>query len=62
MGTDGDKFDNSDDDSKSETVYARLIFTDGTIVKVETDAKKSEINGLRNQWSLTPWTRTTSIP
>jgi len=49
MGTDGDKFDNSDDDSKSETVYARLILTDGTIVKVETDAKKSEINGLRNQ-------------
>ena len=49
MGTDGDKFDNSDNDSKSETVYARLVLTDGTIVKVETDAKKSEIDGLRNQ-------------
>ena len=49
MGTDGDKFDNSNANSKSETVYARLILTDGTIVKVETDAKKSEIDGLRNQ-------------
>ena len=49
MGTDGDKFDNSTVNNKSETVYARLILTDGTIVKVETDAKKGEIDGLRNQ-------------
>ena len=49
MGTDGDKFDNSNANSKSETVYARLVLTDGTIVKVETDAKKSEIDNLRNQ-------------
>ena len=49
MGTDGDKFDNSNANSKSETVYARLVLTDGTIVKVETDAKKSEIANLRNQ-------------
>ncbi|MFB2020919.1 S-layer homology domain-containing protein [Pseudoflavonifractor sp. P01025] len=49
MGTDGDKFDNSQNNNKSETVYARLVLTDGTIVKVETDAKKSEIANLRNQ-------------
>ena len=50
MGTDGDKFDNSTTvNNKSETVYARLILTDGTIVKVETDAKKDEIPGLRQQ-------------
>ena len=49
MGTDGDKFDNSQNNNKSETVYARLVLTDGTIVKVETDAKKDEITGLRNQ-------------
>ncbi|MGI5934755.1 MAG: S-layer homology domain-containing protein [Lawsonibacter sp.] len=45
MGTDGDKFDNSDENSKSETVYARLILTDGTIVKVETDIKVSDAKG-----------------
>lgn len=49
MGTDGGKFDNSTTNNKSETVYARLILTDGTIVKVETDAKKGEIDNLRNQ-------------
>ena len=45
MGTDGDKFDNSTNNSKSETVYARLILTDGTIVKVETDIKVSDAKG-----------------
>lgn len=62
MGTDGGKFDNSTTNNKSETVYARLILTDGTIVKVETDAKKGEIDNLRTSWSPTPWIRTTSIP
>ena len=44
MGTDGDKFDNSNANSKSETVYARLILTDGTIAKVETDLKAEDVN------------------
>ena len=44
MGTDGDKFDNSNANSKSETVYARLILTDGTIAKVETDLKAEDVS------------------
>ena len=39
MGTDGDQYG----DTSSSTVYARLVLTDGTMVKVETDAKTSEI-------------------
>ena len=53
MGTDGDKFDNSNANSKSETVYARLILTDGTIAKVETDLKAEDTNGDGTKESLT---------
>ena len=42
MGTDGDQYGGSSNIS-GETVYARLVLTDGTMVKVETDAKTSEI-------------------
>ena len=41
MGTDGDQY--GDDDSS--TVYARLVLTDGTMVKVETDADVIDIDG-----------------
>ena len=40
MGTDGDQYDST---GKGNTVYARLVLTDGTIIKVETDAKASQI-------------------
>ncbi len=39
MGNDQDKFDQ--DSHKGTTYYARLVLTDGTIVKVETDNKSS---------------------
>ena len=42
MGTDGDQYG----DASSSTVYARLVLTDGTMVKVETDAKVSDINNM----------------
>ena len=45
MGSDNDKWDN---DPLGTTVYARLVLTDGTVVKVETDAKFSEIASLKN--------------
>ena len=45
MGSDNDKWDN---DPLGTTVYARLVLTDGTVVKVETDAKFSEIPSLKN--------------
>ena len=38
MGTDNDQYGKGDD-GKGTTVYARLVLTDGTIAKVETDAK-----------------------
>ena len=41
MGTDGDQYG----DTSSSTVYARLVLTDGTMVKVETDASIDEIYG-----------------
>ena len=44
MGTDGNKYDNSTSD-KGTTVYARLILTDGTQVKAETDLKASDADG-----------------
>ena len=44
MGTDEDQYGKGTND-KGTTVYARLILTDGTLVKVETDAVKDEING-----------------
>ena len=47
MGTDDDQYGKGD--NKGTTVYARLVLTDGTMVKVETDAKKGEIDNLRNQ-------------
>ena len=50
VGTDGDRYDNdTGSKDKSETVYARLILTDGTIVKVETDAKSTAVDSLRNR-------------
>ena len=42
MGTDSDKYGKGAND-KGTTVYARLVLTDGTMVSVETDNKKSEI-------------------
>ena len=39
MGTDDDAYGN---DPKGKTVYARLVLTDGTMVKVETDVKASD--------------------
>ena len=42
MGTDGDQYD--EDDLKGRTVYARLVLTDGTIIKVETDEKGTALN------------------
>ena len=42
MGTDGDQYDAGADD-RGTTVYARLVLSDGTILKAETDAKPSEI-------------------
>ncbi len=39
MGTDSDQYG---EDAKGKTVYARLVLTDGTMVKVETDAKANE--------------------
>ena len=45
MGSDNDKWDN---DILGTTVYARLVLTDGTVIKVETDAKFSEIASLKN--------------
>ena len=40
MGTDGDQY--GMDDDRGRTVYARLVLTDGTLVKVETDVKRSD--------------------
>ena len=45
MGTDSDQY-GVGDNNKGTTVYARLVLTDGTILKVETDAKVSEIGAL----------------
>ena len=47
MGTDGDQYDNTED-SRGTTVYARLVLTDGTLMKVETDNNADEIKYLRN--------------
>ena len=47
MGTDGDQYDNTED-SRGTTVYARLVLTDGTLMKVETDNNVDEIDDLRN--------------
>ncbi|MBM6680785.1 S-layer homology domain-containing protein [Pseudoflavonifractor capillosus] len=41
MGTDNDQYGKGDD-GKGTTVYARLVLTDGTIVKAETDVKASD--------------------
>ena len=46
MGTDNDQYGKGDD-GKGTTVYARLVLTDGTIVKVETDEKNGN-TGLEN--------------
>ena len=43
MGTDGDQYDATT--SKGTTVYARLVLTDGTMVKAETDVKASDYTG-----------------
>ena len=48
MGTDKDQFGSDLSGNKGTTVYARLVLTDGTVVKVETDAKFSEIASLKN--------------
>ena len=43
MGTDNDQYGKGDN-NKGETVYARLVLTDGTLVKVETDEKNTNLN------------------
>ena len=40
MGTDDDQYGTGD--NKGSTVYARLVLTDGTMVKVETDVKNGD--------------------
>ena len=40
MGTDDDQYGKGD--NKGSTVYARLVLTDGTMVKVETDVKNGD--------------------
>ena len=40
MGTDDDQYGKGD--NKGTTVYARLVLTDGTMVKVETDVKNGD--------------------
>ena len=47
MGNDDDRY--GTDGTKGSTYYARLILTDGTMVKVETDATSKEAPGLKNQ-------------
>ena len=46
MGTDNDAYGN---DPRGKTVYARLVLTDGTMVKVETDVKASDAKSESNQ-------------
>ena len=43
MGTDNDQYGKGDN-NKGTTVYARLVLTDGTLVKVETDEKNTNLN------------------
>ena len=43
MGTDNDQYGKGNN-NKGETVYARLVLTDGTLVKVETDEKNTNLN------------------
>ena len=47
MGNDDDRY--GTDGTKGSTYYARLILTDVTMVKVETDATSKEAPGLKNQ-------------
>ena len=43
VGTDGDQYDDSNEgNNRGTTVYARLVLSDGTMVKAETDLKWSE--------------------
>lgn len=43
MGTDNDQYGKGNN-NKGETVYARLVLTDGTLVNVETDEKNTNLN------------------
>ena len=45
MGTDDDQFGGGD---AGKTVYARLVLTDGTMVKAETDVKATDIDKYEN--------------
>ena len=42
MGTDGDQYDST---GKGNTVYARLVLTDGTMVQAKTDLEVSDASG-----------------
>ena len=45
MGIGDDNYDNSTDQFTNGTVYARLVLTDGTMVKAKTDLKPSDASG-----------------
>ena len=53
MGTDSDQYGKGSND-KGTTVYARLVLSDGTLIKVETDAKASEIGAKDSSGNYEP--------
>ena len=59
MGTDSDQYGKGSND-KGTTVYARLVLSDGTLIKVETDAKASEIGAKDNSGNYKPTDSTNS--